>query len=444
MRITRIMRSIPLLSVLWTSLYLFPAVAAAQPAETEIAGLTAELLELRTGEGAVRALIRFNNTTDAEIESKRFPAQSITLVDAKTKRKYLPAKDASGLTLAGPFADTLDGGRILVLLPAKHAGIVWAYFEALPAGTVVNVDMPMMFPFENVAITDGPSKALAAKSARSTPGGVVATLVSARRADQMVTVRLRLAPDGPGGKARFITPYFYYQHVFLMDNAGKRKYPMMKDAEGMFQGQPLTVKMDHGAFVPDWTKTILMTLTFQAPPDSVTSVDLFMPQFLPFLGVPIEGMGGSAAGGVETSASSLGLEGALKDLNAKVTPSDITIDLSADVLFDFDKAEIKKDAEAQLAKVATVIAATPGAKVSIEGHSDAKGADAYNQSLSERRAGSVKDWLVANGQVSATSVTTRGWGRTKPIAPNMKPDGSDDPDGRKANRRVQIVVRKVP
>jgi outer membrane protein OmpA-like peptidoglycan-associated protein len=200
--------------------------------------------------------------------------------------------------------------------------------------------------------------------------------------------------------------------------------------------------MDGGTFVPNWSQTTLMTLSFPAPPDSVTAVDVFLPLFLPLVAVPIEGAGGAAAAGVETGGRSLGLEGALKDLNAKVTPAEITIDLSADVLFDFDKADVKKDAEGQLAKVATVIAGTPGATVSIEGHTDAKGSDAYNQSLSERRAASVKDWLVAQGQVNAGSVTTRGWGRTQPVAPNVKPDGSDDPAGRQANRRVRIVVRK--
>jgi len=435
------MRSIPLF-VLCASLFLFPARAAAQATETEMPGVTAELLELRTGEGAVRALIRLTNTGAAEFETKRFPAQSIALIDAKTKRKYFPSKDATGLSIAGPLGDTLDGGRLLVILPPKHSAIVWAYFDALPVGTVVSLEMPMMFPFENVAVTGAPSKALAARSAKSASPGVTATLVSARRADQMVTVRLRLGPDGQGDKARFLTPYFYYEKVFLIDNAGKRKYPLMLDSDGMFQGQPLTVKMDHGAFLPDWTKTTLMTLIFQAPPDSVSAVDLFLPLFLPFVNVPIEGLGGGGAAGLETVSRTIDIDGALKDLNAKVTSSDITIDLSADVLFDFDKAEIKKDAEGQLAKVATVITATPGAKISIEGHTDAKGADGYNQSLSERRAASVKDWLAANGQVSAASMTTRGWGRTKPVAPNTKPDGSDDPDGRKANRRVQIVVRK--
>jgi outer membrane protein OmpA-like peptidoglycan-associated protein len=54
----------------------------------------------------------------------------------------------------------------------------------------------------------------------------------------------------------------------------------------------------------------------------------------------------------------------------------------------------------------------------------------------------VKQWLVANAQVDGGTITTRGWGKTKPVAHNAKPDGSDDPDGRAKNRRVEIVVRK--
>jgi photosystem I P700 chlorophyll a apoprotein A2 len=91
--------------------------------------------------------------------------------------------------------------------------------------------------------------------------------------------------------------------------------------------------------------------------------------------------------------------------------------------------------------VAQVLRAHPGAPVRIEGHTDAKGGDAYNQGLSERRAESVKAWLVSNAGIDGTTVTTRGLGETQPIAPNAKPDGTDDPEGRQRNRRVEITVR---
>jgi outer membrane protein OmpA-like peptidoglycan-associated protein len=90
-----------------------------------------------------------------------------------------------------------------------------------------------------------------------------------------------------------------------------------------------------------------------------------------------------------------------------------------------------------------VVAANAGAAVRIDGHTDGRGADSYNQSLSERRAAAVKAWLVQHGQAPSALITTRGFGRTKPIADNTKPDGSDNPDGRAKNRRVEILVTKV-
>lgn len=89
-----------------------------------------------------------------------------------------------------------------------------------------------------------------------------------------------------------------------------------------------------------------------------------------------------------------------------------------------------------------MLTANPTAAVAIEGHTDARGADAYNQTLSEQRAASVKEWLVANGKVNGATIATRGWGKAKPVAPNNLADGSDSPEGRARNRRVQVTVRK--
>ena len=136
-----------------------------------------------------------------------------------------------------------------------------------------------------------------------------------------------------------------------------------------------------------------------------------------------------------------GIDGLLKDLGAKVTDREIRIELSADVLFEFDKSDLRPEAAASLGKLAEVLRASPEAPVSIDGHTDGKGTDAYNQPLSERRAQSVKAWLVEQGGVSGAKLTAQGWGKTKPVAPNTRPDGSDDPEGRKKNRRVEITVR---
>ena len=136
-----------------------------------------------------------------------------------------------------------------------------------------------------------------------------------------------------------------------------------------------------------------------------------------------------------------GIESVLKDLNAKVTEREIRIELSADVLFDFDKHELRPEAVPSLQKVAEVLRSRAGSPVTIEGHSDGKGSDAYNQPLSEKRAQAVREWLVKKGGALAAGMTTKGWGKSKPVVPNTRPDGSDDPEGRKKNRRVEITVR---
>jgi outer membrane protein OmpA-like peptidoglycan-associated protein len=53
----------------------------------------------------------------------------------------------------------------------------------------------------------------------------------------------------------------------------------------------------------------------------------------------------------------------------------------------------------------------------------------------------VKAWLVSKGGASGAKIATKGWGKSKPVVPNTRPDGSDDPDGRKKNRRVEITVK---
>ncbi len=137
-----------------------------------------------------------------------------------------------------------------------------------------------------------------------------------------------------------------------------------------------------------------------------------------------------------------GLEGTLKDLGAKVTAKEILIELDADVLFDFDKHDVKPAAVDTLTKVADVLKQTGKAPATIEGHTDGKGSSEYNQKLSDRRAKSVEDWLVKQGGVERARLTSKGFGMTRPVAPNTKPDGSDDPEGRRKNRRVEIRVKK--
>lgn len=119
----------------------------------------------------------------------------------------------------------------------------------------------------------------------------------------------------------------------------------------------------------------------------------------------------------------------------------VEVNLPADVLFDFDKAELRADAQETLHEVGALLMEKRRRSIAITGHTDAIGKDAYNQRLSERRAVAVKTWLVSREGVKSPPITTSGRGARDPVAPNRKPDGSDDPEGRQLNRRVTIVFR---
>jgi outer membrane protein OmpA-like peptidoglycan-associated protein len=144
--------------------------------------------------------------------------------------------------------------------------------------------------------------------------------------------------------------------------------------------------------------------------------------------------------GIETQSAAV--ETAIKDIGAKETEAEIQIELSGDVLFDFDKWDIRSDADATLKKVGDIINAYKSPQVIIAGHTDSKGSEAYNQRLSEKRAESVKKWLSENAGISADTMKTIGYGETRPMAPNANSDGSDNPEGRQKNRRVEIIIKK--
>jgi outer membrane protein OmpA-like peptidoglycan-associated protein len=133
--------------------------------------------------------------------------------------------------------------------------------------------------------------------------------------------------------------------------------------------------------------------------------------------------------------------GKTADLEVKETDTEVRIELAADVLFDFDKATLRPEAEAALSAAAAIIRERSARAARIEGHSDSKGDDAYNQKLSQRRAESVRQWFDRNG-LGGLTFAVAGFGETRPAAPNTRPDGSDDPEGRRKNRRVEITIQK--
>ncbi len=105
----------------------------------------------------------------------------------------------------------------------------------------------------------------------------------------------------------------------------------------------------------------------------------------------------------------------------------------SDVLFDTGKYSLKPGAREKLAKVAGILLAYPGLNIEVGGYTDNVGGDAMNQTLSENRAGSVRDYLVQEG-VATSSVSAKGFGNTLPVATN------DNSAGRQQNRRVELLV----
>ncbi|GAA3944163.1 hypothetical protein GCM10023085_27710 [Actinomadura viridis] len=145
---------------------------------------------------------------------------------------------------------------------------------------------------------------------------------------------------------------------------------------------------------------------------------------------------GPAVRGIDIAASVLPLE------SEETSGGRVTVRMSADVLFDFNQATLTDAARRRIGQLAPRLRGSTGT-VEVAGHSDAIGAPAYNQALSTRRAEAVKAELVRLlGGSAGSRVQARGYGESKPVAPNEK-DGKDDPEGRAKNRRVDVTFQKA-
>lgn len=152
---------------------------------------------------------------------------------------------------------------------------------------------------------------------------------------------------------------------------------------------------------------------------------------------PLVKPGGSL---VNNSGGSLTRPG--QGLIVSETERETRVAIAADLLFDFDKATIRPDAEAALKQAAAVIRKKNRSTVRIEGYTDSKGSNTYNMRLSNQRAVAVKTWLAQNEGFDIATFSTRGLGAAHPVASNTNPDGSDNPHGRQLNRRVELVIAK--
>jgi outer membrane protein OmpA-like peptidoglycan-associated protein len=125
-----------------------------------------------------------------------------------------------------------------------------------------------------------------------------------------------------------------------------------------------------------------------------------------------------------------------EDLNG----SQVTVHISADVLFDFGEAALTGTARGRIAALVPRLRGARGT-VEVSGHTDAIGSPSYNLDLSQRRADAVRTELARALGGAGPRIEAKGYGETRPIAPNTA-GGKDDPAGRAKNRRVDITFEK--
>lgn len=147
----------------------------------------------------------------------------------------------------------------------------------------------------------------------------------------------------------------------------------------------------------------------------------------------------AARKGESLNANISGLTGDISDLSVRVTEQATIVDIPSDVLFEFDKANLSPAAQGPLGKLLPYVQAGGKGVIVVTGYTDAKGEDAYNLTLSQRRAQAVADWLTDKG-IAVAQLTVVGKGEADPIAPNSNADGSDNPNGRAKNRRVSVTI----
>lgn len=155
---------------------------------------------------------------------------------------------------------------------------------------------------------------------------------------------------------------------------------------------------------------------------------------------------GAGIGGIAGAAIGSYMDKQERDLRARTAGTDVRVvrqgddlilDIPSGIDFAYDSDRVEPAFQHTLDQVAGVLGDYDRTYVDVYGHTDSTGSDSYNQGLSERRAVSVADYLVARG-VKSARIGTRGFGRTQPIASN------ETEDGRAANRRVEVKIVPIP
>jgi outer membrane protein OmpA-like peptidoglycan-associated protein len=149
---------------------------------------------------------------------------------------------------------------------------------------------------------------------------------------------------------------------------------------------------------------------------------------------------GAAVGGVTGAVIGKKMDKQAKEIEQEVPGANvervgegIVVEFKEKILFGFDQSDLSSSAEGNLRKLADVLQKYPDTDIEIQGHTDNKGTDAYNQSLSQRRASAVANYLRGQG-VGSSRIVTKGYGESAPVASN------DSDDGRAQNRRVNFLI----
>ncbi len=154
------------------------------------------------------------------------------------------------------------------------------------------------------------------------------------------------------------------------------------------------------------------------------------------LGAIIGATVGGATGAIigrEMDKQAAEIEQTVPDAKVERVGEGIVVEFSSAVLFGFDQSDLSAEAKANLDKLVKVLNTYPDTNIEVQGHTDSKGSETYNQNLSEKRAGSVSAYLTAN-QIASARITTKGFGETLPEYDN------ETEDGRAQNRRVEFLI----
>jgi outer membrane protein OmpA-like peptidoglycan-associated protein len=298
------------------------------------------------------------------------------------------------------------------------------------------------------------------------PGGVVLQIQSVAAGGEATLVRARVM----NGRTRDIQLNGGRENTYLLTDAGEKLFlaaPPANSALEVPAGRAIDAALLFSGALPRGERATLVVNQHSGADNVYTSA----PRFETVLtldgargarGLPdtsgLSGMrpntasrlapatgGGSQLGGGGQAASNLQVVEALKtELGAVQTDRGSVVSLPSDVTFDFDKSTIRTEGRGALDTLARLIQADAGtATITIEGHTDSRGDDAYNLRLSRARADAVKSYLVEKGLPEAR-LRTIGLGEQRPVAPNAAADGSDDEAGRQRNRRVEVVLPTAP